>query len=112
MLMTHPHWGVIALPILSMLYVRQCDVAALDAKYGWKFQTKLELALQMITRVVQILRALGSKAKMLAVFDGAYSNGLRPAMLLMMPQIREAPRIDIAPSRTNRITETMVIMPK
>lgn len=73
MLMTHPHWGVIALPILSMLYVRQCDVAALDAKYGWKFQTKLELALQMITRVVQILRALGSKAKMLAVFDGAYA---------------------------------------
>ena len=32
-----------------------------------------ELALQMITRVVQILRALGSKAKLLAVFDGAYA---------------------------------------
>jgi len=78
LLMTHPLWGVIALPILSMLYVRQCDIAVLDAKYGWNFQTKHQLALQMITRVVQILRALGSKAKMLVVFDGAYAA--RPFM--------------------------------
>lgn len=73
MLMTHRFWGVIALPILSKLYVRQGDVAALDAKYGWEFQTKHQLALQLVTRVVQTLRALGSKAKMLVVFDGAYA---------------------------------------
>lgn len=73
MLMTHRFWGVIALPILSKLYVRQCDVAALYAKYGWEFQTKHQLALQLVTRVVQTLRALGSKAKMLVVFDGAYA---------------------------------------
>ncbi len=39
----HPHWGVIALPLLSMLYVRQCDVAAMDAKFDWEFQTKHEM---------------------------------------------------------------------
>lgn len=73
LLMTHRLWGVIALPILSMLYVRQCDVAALAAKHGWQFQTKHQLALQLITQVVQTLRALGSKGKMLVVFDGAYA---------------------------------------
>ena len=73
MLMTHPQWGVIALPILSMLYVRLCDVVALNAKYGWEFQTKHQLALRMITWVVQTLRVLGSKGKMLVVFDGAYA---------------------------------------
>lgn len=73
MLMTHPLWGVIALPLLSMLYVRQCDVAALDAKYGWEFQTKHQLALRMIKQVVSWLRVLGSQAKLLVVFDGAYA---------------------------------------
>lgn len=73
MLMTHPLWGVIAFPLLSMLYVRQCDVAALDAKYGWEFQTKHQLALRMIKQVVSWLRVLGSQAKLLVVFDGAYA---------------------------------------
>jgi DDE superfamily endonuclease len=73
MLMTHRFWGVIALPFLSKLYVRQCDVGALNAKYGWEFQTKHRLALQLVTRVVQTLQALGSKAKMRLVFDGAYA---------------------------------------
>ena len=73
LLMSHSCWGTIALPILSMLYVRQCDVAALDAKYGWEFLTKHQIALKLATRVVGILRALGSKAKMLVVFDGAYA---------------------------------------
>jgi hypothetical protein len=72
LLKNHSCWGTIALPILSMLYVRQCDVGALDAKYGWEFLTKHEIALKLITRVVGILRGLGSKAKMLVVFDGAY----------------------------------------
>ncbi len=70
-LMAHPLWGVIALPLLSMLYVRQCDVAALDAEYGWEFQTKHELAFRMIKQVSSWLRVLGSQAKLLVAFDGA-----------------------------------------
>lgn len=73
MLMTHPLWGVIALPLLSMLYIRQCDVPALNARYGWEFQTKHQLALRMIKQVVSWLRVLGSQAKLLVVFDGAYA---------------------------------------
>lgn len=73
MLMKHPLWGVIALPLLSMLYVRQCDVPVLNAKYGWEFQTKHQLALRMIKQVVSWLQVLGSQAKLLVVFDGAYA---------------------------------------
>jgi hypothetical protein len=72
-LATHPLWGVIALPLLSMLYVRQCDVAALDAKYGWEFQSKHELAFRMIKQLASWLRVLGSRAKLLVVF---YCGGL------------------------------------
>lgn len=84
MLMLHPLWGVIAMPILSMLYVRQIDIAELNTKHAWEFQTKHQLALQMITRVVQKLRTLGSKAKMLVVFDGAYAA--RPLMQPLLDQ--------------------------
>jgi len=73
MLMTHPLWGVIAFPLLSMLYVRQCDVPALNVNYGWEFQTKHQLALRMVKQVVSWLRLLGSQAKLLVVFDGAYA---------------------------------------
>ena len=34
-LATHPLWGVIALPLRSMLYVRQIDVPKLAEKYDW-----------------------------------------------------------------------------
>jgi hypothetical protein len=73
MLTTHPLWGVIALPVLSTLYVRECDVPALNAKYGWEFQTKHQLALRMIKQVVNWLRVLGSQPKVIVVFDGAYA---------------------------------------
>ncbi len=56
-----------------MLYVRQCDVPTLNTKYGWEFQTKHQLALRMIKQVVSWLRVLGSQAKLLVAFDGAYA---------------------------------------
>ncbi len=34
-LATHPVWGVIALPLRSMLYVREVDVPKLAEKYDW-----------------------------------------------------------------------------
>lgn len=73
MLMTHRLWGVLALPLLSMLYVRQCDVPLLNAKYGWKFYTKHELALKLMQRVMGCIRAAGSRAGLILVIDGAYA---------------------------------------
>jgi hypothetical protein len=73
MLISHPLFGVIALSLLSRLYVRKLDVAKLDQRHGWEFRTKLELALEMIEHVMGCFRALGSQAKFMVVFDGAYA---------------------------------------
>ena len=73
MALGHPLFGIIALPLLSLLYVRKADVEALQARYGWKFRTKHELALELCQKVMRTLRALGSKAAFVIVFDGAYA---------------------------------------
>lgn len=74
-LLTHPLWGVLALPVWSKLYVRREDVAKLRAKHGktWKFQTKHALALELVREVISRVRALGSQAGWIVVMDGAYA---------------------------------------
>jgi hypothetical protein len=81
-LQNHPLWGTIALPLLSKLYVRACDVPALDAKYGWKFRTKHELALELVTWLMSQMRGLGWKFTVWIVFDGAYAA--RPLLVPLM----------------------------
>jgi hypothetical protein len=73
LLARHPVFGTIALPLLSWLYVRLVDVPKLQTRHAWKFRTKLELALELCLQVMDQLRALGSKAGFLFVFDGAYA---------------------------------------
>lgn len=73
MLMDHPLFGVIALPLLARLYVRQIDIGKLQQRNGWEFRTKHQLALELVQNVMQTLRASGSKAGFLVVFDGAYA---------------------------------------
>lgn len=73
-LLTHSLWGVLALPVLSKLYVRREDVAKLRTKYGeWQFKTKHELALELVRTVIGTLRALGSLASWIVIMDGAYA---------------------------------------
>jgi hypothetical protein len=88
-LLTHPLWGVLALPVLSLLYVRREDVKKLRAKYGkWKFRTKHELALELVRELVGLLRALGSQASWLIVMDGAYAaSKLLRGLLKLQVQI-------------------------
>ena len=75
-LLTHPLWGVLALPMLSRLYVRREDVAKLQARYGqWKFQTKHALALDLVREVMGMVRGLGSQAGWIVIMDGAYAAG-------------------------------------
>jgi hypothetical protein len=72
-LATHPAWGVIALPLRSMLYVRQADVPKLAEKYDWEFRTKHQLGVELLTWFMQSLRALGVEAKVWLAVDGAYA---------------------------------------
>jgi hypothetical protein len=85
MLRTRPLLGVIALPIRSMLYVRQIDVPKLPAKLDWKFQTKHQLALQLIHWFVGTVRRLGFTGPIVVAMDGAYAakDLLKPVIEMM-----------------------------
>jgi len=78
-LATHPVWGVIALPLRSMLYVREIDVPKLADQYEWEFRTKHQLGVELLTWFITTLRALGVKANVWLAVDGAYA--VRPFLL-------------------------------
>jgi hypothetical protein len=78
-LANHPVWGVIALPLQSMLYVREVDVPKLAEKHDWEFRTKHQLGVALLTWFMQSIRALGIQAKVWLVADGAY--GVRPFLI-------------------------------
>ncbi len=79
----HPWWGPLGLPIWSRLYVRQCDVAKLPPKYEWPFETKLEQGVELVYRAVETLQIQGKK-ELWVVTDGAYTKQpfVRPALSL------------------------------
>ncbi len=78
-LATHPAWGIIALPLRSLLYVREVDVPKLAGKYDWEFRTKHQLGVELLTWFMAALRALGVKTKVWLAVDGAYAA--RPFLL-------------------------------
>jgi len=84
MVLSHPIFGGIALPLLSRLYVRKVDIEALKERYDWEFRTKHQLALDLSRQVMRTLRALGSQAGFVVVFDGAYA-----AKALVRPLLAE-----------------------
>ena len=83
-LATHPLWGVIALPLRSLLYVRQIDIPKLAEKYDWEFRTKHQLGVALLTWFMQSIAALGVKAKVWLAVDGAYAAQpfLKPVLAL------------------------------
>jgi DDE superfamily endonuclease len=68
----HPWWGPIALPLLARLYIRQKDLSKLPPCYHWTFQTKLELAADLIAWLVGWLRPTDKPLWLVA--DGAYAK--------------------------------------
>ena len=74
LLVKHSVWGAIAMPVLSALYVRKCDIGVLQSKYNWKFKTKLELAVDLVTQVMVLFKSYGLTHKLLVVADGPYAN--------------------------------------
>jgi hypothetical protein len=67
----HPRFNAIALPFWASLYVKQKDVNQLQKIHPWKFQTKLELAAEMVNQVALILKNAGKTVWIVA--DGAYA---------------------------------------
>jgi hypothetical protein len=84
LLVAHPAWGVVALPLLARLYVRKVDLPGIDPKHRPEFRTKLELAIELLRWVKPWLDLLGLSIWVVA--DGAYANAafLKPAKALGM----------------------------
>jgi hypothetical protein len=84
LLVAHPAWGVVALPLLARLYVRKKDLPGIDPKHRPPFRTKLELAVELLRWAEPWLGLLGLPIWVVA--DGAYANAafLKPAKALGM----------------------------
>src|SRR5262249_46391812 len=82
LLAAHPAWGVIALPLLARLYVRQKDLCGIDSCHRPPFRTKLELAVDLMQWAARWLGFLGKRLWVTA--DGAYAKApfLKPMRAL------------------------------
>ena len=67
----HRSWGTIALPLLARLYVRAKDVPRIPTG-GWRFQTKLDQAAELVEWVCRWLRSVSRPIWI--VTDGAYAK--------------------------------------
>ena len=83
-----PQLGLLGDGLESSLYVRKVDIESLQARYDWEFRTKHELALDLCRQVIGHLRALGSLARFVVVFDGAYA-----AKTLVRPLLAEGAHV-------------------
>ena len=104
LLAVHPLWGVIALPLRSLLYVRAVDVPKLAEKRGWEFRTKHQLAAKLVLWFVATVRSLGLKAKVWVAADGAYAarpflDPVRKEGVVVVSRLRkDAKLFDVPPA--------------
>lgn len=82
LLARHPAWGIIALPLLARLYVREKNLAGIASEHRPAFRTKLELAVELVRWAVSWLGHLGKGVWVVA--DGAYAKApfLKPMRAL------------------------------
>lgn len=72
LVLRHPLWQTIGLPLLGLLYVRAKDIAKIPKKHDWQFRTKLQLAVESLLGFAELVKTAG---KMLwVVADGAYAK--------------------------------------
>jgi hypothetical protein len=105
LLARHRLWGVIAMPLRSLLYVRAVDVPKLDEKHGWQFRTKHQLAAELVVWFVATLRSLGFTTMVWVVTDGAYAarpflDPVREQDVVVVSRLRkDAKMFDLPPAR-------------
>ncbi len=82
LLVTHPAWGVIALPLLARLYIREKNLPGIPPKHRPPFRTKLELGVDLMRWAKIWLGTLGRQ--LWVVTDGAYATApfLKPMRAL------------------------------
>jgi hypothetical protein len=106
LVLRHPLWHTIALPLIGLMYVRLKDVPKIPARYGWKFQTKLQLALERVLKFAELAKTAGKSVWV--VVDGAYAKRpflrpLRAAGLTVVSRLRkDAALRDLPAPQTRR----------
>ena len=82
LLAAHPAWGIVALPLLARLYIREKTLAAMAPTDRPAFRTKLELGVEWMRWAVSWLGHLGKP--IWVVTDGAYATApfLKPLRTL------------------------------
>ncbi len=82
LLARHPAWGIIALPLLARLYVREKNLVGIAPEHRPAFRTKLELAVELVRWAASWLGHLGKGVWVVA--DGAYAKAafLKPTRAL------------------------------
>ena len=97
---------MIALPLRSLLYVREVDVPQLNAKRGWEFATKHRLAAELVSWFVTTLRSWKLDRVVWVVVDGAYAarpflNAVLAEGAFVVSRLRkDAALFDLPPART------------
>jgi DDE superfamily endonuclease len=81
LLVRHPLWHIIGLPLRAMMYVKQKDMPKIKGRCNWEFRTKLQLAIEMLKWAEKLLIPLGKQLRV--VFDGAYAY--RPMFRALLP---------------------------
>jgi hypothetical protein len=82
LLIAHPAWGVIALPLLARMYVRQEDLPGIDPKHRPESRTELELAVELLRWAKVWLGLLGRPLWVVADGADAKREFLKPAKVL------------------------------
>jgi DDE superfamily endonuclease len=72
LLVRHPLWGAIGLPLRAWLYVRRQHIGKLPRWYRVAFRTKLEMAAEAVAWLAAWLKYLGKTLWIVA--DGAYAK--------------------------------------
>jgi len=92
LVLRHPLWQTIGLPLIGLLYVRAKDVPKIPRRHHWKFQTKLQLAVEQVLTFARLLQAAGKNVWIVA--DGAYAKRpflkpLRAAGVVVVSRLRK-----------------------
>jgi len=72
LVVTHPAFGEISLPIAAELYLRQKEIDKLQTKYKRTFQTKTAMAVAMVERLVPQFKGFGKPLEI--IVDGGYAK--------------------------------------
>jgi hypothetical protein len=105
LVLRHPLWQTIGLPLVGLLYVRAKDISTIPSRYAWKFRTKLELASERVLKLATVAEALGKSVWIVA--DGAYAKRpflkpLRAAGVTIVSRLRKDAHLNDLPPKLKK----------